>query len=66
MTKGELNYAIRQALNVFDEWNDVTGAIPKGISWYYEAQACIEDAVRIGAKIAIQGMDADLSEILNK
>ena len=27
MTAGELAYAIRQALNVFDNWNDTTGAI---------------------------------------
>ncbi len=41
------------ALNTFDQWNDVTGAIPKGTSWYYEAQAVIEQiaAMAFGAGI---------------
>lgn len=41
------------ALAIFDEWNDVTGAIPKGISWYYEAQGVIEEvaAMAFGAGI---------------
>ncbi|WHH58462.1 hypothetical protein [Petroclostridium sp. X23] len=64
MTKGEVDYAIRQALNNFDKWNDCTGAITKGTCWYYEAQACIEDAVRIGAKIACEGIKANLSDII--
>ncbi len=63
MTKGELEYAIRQALNKFDEWLDCTGVIPKGTSYYYEAQGCIEDAVKIGAKVACKGMAADLSDL---
>lgn len=52
MTKGELDNAIRRALNIFDAWNDVTGSIPKHSSWYYEAQSCIEDAVHCGAQAA--------------
>jgi hypothetical protein len=63
MNKGELDYAIRQALNNFDKWIDSTGALGKGTSYYFEAQGCIEDAVRIGAKIACEGMEADLSAI---
>lgn len=66
MTRGEVNYAIRQALNNFDEWNDVTGCFTKGTSYYYEIQAVIEDAVRIGAKIACEGINADLSDIIGK
>lgn len=31
------------AVDTFDKWNDVTGAIPNGISWYYEAEAVIEE-----------------------
>ena len=65
MTKGELDYAIRQALNNFDEWNDVTGCFNKGTSYYYEVQTIIEDSVRIGAKIACQGIDTDLSDIID-
>jgi hypothetical protein len=34
MTKGELDNAIRRALNILDGWNDVTGAVPKHSSWY--------------------------------
>ena len=64
MTIGDLEYAIRQAQNNFDKWNDVTGAIPKGSSWYLECQSCIEDAVKIGSKIACQGIDADLNDII--
>lgn len=64
MTKGELEFAKRQAFNNFDKWNNITGAIPKGTSWYYEALSCIEDAVKIGSKVAIQGINTDLSDIL--
>lgn len=41
------------ALSMFDQWNDVTGAIPKGTSWYYEAQGVIEQiaAMAFGAGI---------------
>lgn len=66
MTKGEVDYAIRQALNNFDKWNDVTGCFNKGTSYYYEVQAVIEDSVRIGAKIACQGIDTDLSDIIDR
>ena len=66
MTKGELEYAIRQAYNGFDKWNDVAGVIPKGNTYYYEIQGVIEDAVKIGAKIACLGIDADLSDILGE
>lgn len=32
-----------KALEIFDEWIDTTGVLPKGTSYYYEAQGCIED-----------------------
>ena len=66
MTKGEIDYAIREAFNNFDTWNDVTGVIPKGSSYYYEMQGVISDAVIIGGKIACEGIDTDLSEIIDK
>ena len=66
MNKGEVDYAIRLSLNNFDKWNDVTGCFVKGESYYYEIQGVIEDAVRIGSKIACQGYEADLDEIINK
>ena len=52
MNKGELDNAIRRALNLFDEWNDVTGAIPKGSGWYWEIQSVVSDAVHCGAQAA--------------
>jgi len=66
MTKGEISYAIRKAQGLFDEWNDVTGVISKRNSLYFEVLAVIEDAVRIGALVACQGIEADLSEITDK
>lgn len=66
MTKGEVEFAIRKALNNFDEWNDVTGVISKGESYYYEMQGVIEDSVRIGCKVACGGVNTDLNDILNK
>lgn len=66
MTKGELDYAIRQALNQFDKWINSTGAFIKGASYYYEMQGLIEDAVKIGAKVACEGYEADLSDILKE
>lgn len=66
MTKGELEFAIWQAFNVLDAWNNVTGCFPKGTSYYYEMQSVVEDAVKIGAKIACEGINADLSEIINE
>ena len=52
MTRGELNGAVRRALNLFDAWNNVTGALAPGSSWYYEVQGVIEDAVHCGAQAA--------------
>jgi hypothetical protein len=65
MTSGALQYAIRQALNNMDKWNDVTGCFPNGTGYYYEMQSIVEDAVKIGAKIACEGIDADLSDIVD-
>lgn len=52
MKQGELNDAKRRALNIFERWNDATGCVVKDTSWYYELQACIEDAVHCGAQAA--------------
>lgn len=32
------------ALDIFDQWNDTTGALDKGTSWYCEIQSIIEEA----------------------
>lgn len=59
MKVGELNDAKREALNKFDEWNNVTGCFEKATGYYYEIQGVVEDAVDIGAKAASGGLDAD-------
>ena len=52
MTTPELEYAVRKAQENFDRWNDVTGFVPKFAGYYYEILAVIEDAVKIGARVA--------------
>jgi hypothetical protein len=52
VTRGEVNDAVRRALNIFCRWNDVTGFVPPHTSYYYELQAIIEDAVHCGAQAA--------------
>lgn len=64
MNRGELAYAICKALDNFHTWNDATGCFTKGTSYYYECQGVIEDAVKIGAKIACEGITTDLSGII--
>ncbi len=51
--KGEVDFAVRRALNIFDEWNDVTGYVPKFSGYYYELQSVIEDAVHCGFQRAL-------------
>lgn len=55
MKKGEVDKAERIALNIFDTWNDCTRVIPEASGYYYEAQACIIDAVHIGIQMAVWG-----------
>ena len=55
MKKGQVAKAERLALNEFDKWNDCTGVIPETSGYYYEAQACIIDAVHIGIQMALYG-----------
>jgi len=52
MTQGEVNNAVRRALNLFDRWNDVTGFVTLQTSYYYELQGLMEDAVHCGAQAA--------------
>jgi len=41
------------ATNMLDQWNDVTGAVPKGTGWYYELQSVVESvaAMAFGAGV---------------
>lgn len=52
MSKGELDDAIRRALNIFDRWNDVAGVVTKHTGSYYELQDVVVDAVHCGAQAA--------------
>lgn len=52
MKTGELEAAIRRAMNIFDAWNQETGFVTPHTSYYYEISSCIEDAVHCGAQAA--------------
>lgn len=52
MRQGELDRAKRRALNILDEWLDLTGVIPPGSSYVWEMQSVVEDAVECGAQAA--------------
>lgn len=51
MNKGEVDRAVRNALNRFDEWYEVTEGIVNG--YRSEVESCIEDAVHIGIRAAL-------------
>lgn len=52
MKRGDLDRAKRRALNILDEWIEVTGVIPPGSSYVDEIEGVVEDAVEIGAQAA--------------
>ena len=52
-TKGEIDYAVRLALNILDEWVDVTGVVTKFSGYYYELQGIVEAAVHCGFQRAL-------------
>lgn len=52
MKAGELEFAKRRAMNLFDKWNYCTGFVVKLSDYYFEIQGCIEDAVECGAQAA--------------
>jgi hypothetical protein len=54
------------AIDIFDQWNDTTGALDKGTSWYCEIQSIIEEvaAMAFGAGVIYQSeASAALSEM---
>lgn len=53
MKAGEVANAVRRALNVLDDWNDVAGVVQPHSGSYYELQAVIEDAVHCGIQAAL-------------
>ena len=40
-------YVMDTAKTIFKAWNDVTGAVCEGTSWYYELESVIEDIVKL-------------------
>jgi hypothetical protein len=53
VNRGDLDRAKRRALNILDEWLDVTGVIPPGSSYRDELEGVVEDAVECGAQAAL-------------
>ncbi len=51
-TRGDLDNAKRRALNMLDQWLNVTGIVEPRSSYYSELQGVIEDAVECGAQAA--------------
>ncbi len=69
MTKGQVADAERKALNVLDDWNEVTGALDVNGSLYRECQSVIEDAVHIGIQMALYGnvlYEEDMQVVRNR
>jgi len=55
VNRGQIEYAERQAMQLYDEWNDFTGFVSTGNGYYNEIQGIIEDAVHIGIQVALFG-----------
>lgn len=55
MTRAQVVYAQRKAMDAFDKWNDVAGVIETNSGYYSEIEAVIEDAVHIGIQMALFG-----------
>lgn len=55
MTKQQVEYAVRKALENFDRWNDVTGVVEVNSGYYSEISSVIEDSVHIGIQMALYG-----------
>jgi hypothetical protein len=52
VNRGEMDRARRRALNILDEWLDVTGLLA-GSSYRDELEGVIEHAVECGAQAAL-------------
>lgn len=53
MNKGQVDNAVRRALNILDSWVDVTGFVQKETGYYWELQGIIHDAVHCGIQGAM-------------
>ena len=54
MKVSQIEYAKRRALQVFDEWLDVTGLVERHSGYYDELCSLIETAVDIGSMVALE------------
>ena len=54
MKVSQIEYAKRKALQVFDEWVDVTGFVQRHSGYYDELCSLIETAVDIGSLVALE------------
>lgn len=55
MNIGQVEYAERKALEVFDKWNEVANIVEPGTGSYAEIKSVIEDAVHVGLQMALFG-----------
>lgn len=53
------------AHRMFDSWNDITGAIHNGCSWYYEVLSVIDDIVGMVYGITKRQAENKLKELEN-
>jgi len=54
MKVSQIEYAKRKALQVLDEWLDVTGVVDRFSGYYDELCGIIETAVDIGSMVALE------------
>jgi hypothetical protein len=53
MNVGQLQRAKRRALNILDQWLEVTGILTPHSSYHSELEGIVEDAVECGAQMAL-------------
>ena len=59
MNKSEVDGAVRKAIDLFDDWNDVVGIFEKHSGYYCEILGVIEDAAHCGIRGALEAEDED-------
>ena len=53
MNNGQVKFAERKAMELFDQWNECVGMFVPGTGYYGEIEACIIDAVHCGIQMAL-------------
>lgn len=62
MNQSQIDKAVRRAMNIFDQWVEVTGFVVPHTGYYCELAGIIEDAVHCGAQEATgdhQALDSE-------